>query len=744
MPTLRQLALQTRSTVLSPWRNRRLGQRCQVGLAPMSVLFYHRVADSYPNPWTISRDDFVRHLDYCQARCELVGLDTVQQRVDLGVSHRPTVTITFDDGYAENCDFALPLLIERKIPTVYFTTTQNVIHQRPFEHDVAAGQALPVNTCQQIRELADAGIEIGLHTRNHVDFSKVNDPQVIADEIVHGKRELEDMIGREVRYLAVPFGLPQHLTAQVIKATRAAGLQGFCSAFGAYNVPGRDHFHIRRIHGDPGLARLTNWLSFDARKDNAEPSLQLLGNYQSRAEEPGDEDSGDVEADAKAKQTSSSVTTNRQLPLRCLFVITSMPVGGAETLLVNLMRQMDSDRIRPEVVCLKDRGPLGDEISNEFPVHHDILGSKWDVRVLFRLIRLMKHRKIDAVITVGAGDKMFWGRLAGWLAGVPMVASALHSTGWPDGVGKLNRLLTSITDKFIAVADSHGRFLHEFEKFPQAKVEVIRNGIDCDRFKSDSTARELIRSELGLKQSDHVIGIVAALRPEKNHPLLIQCAARLRHRFPKAHWLIVGDGPERPALEALCVQLDVVDCVHFMGTRHDTPNILAAMDVFALCSLNEASPVSILEALATEVPVVATNVGSVSESVVDGETGFLVPSEDLDQFAEQVGELLGNAELRIQLGRAGRVRVIKNGSLESMVSGYEKLILDGYASKLGLAFSHVDERVEELDFGKSNSSLMPSLTSEVVNFAGPLSLIDPVDQSTLVPGPTSGSLGPMG
>ena len=144
-------------------------------------------------------------------------------------------------------------------------------------------------------------------------------------------------------------------------------------------------------------------------------------------------------------------------PLRVMFLVTSMPVGGAETLLVNLVRRMDRRRFAPEVVCLKERGPLGEELAEELPVHFGLTAGKWDLRVLWRLTNLMKQRRADAVVTVGAGDKMFWGRLAAHRAGVPVIASALHSTGWPDGVGRLNRRLTPITHAFIGVAKPHGR-----------------------------------------------------------------------------------------------------------------------------------------------------------------------------------------------------------------------------------------------------------------------------------------------
>jgi glycosyltransferase involved in cell wall biosynthesis len=207
---------------------------------------------------------------------------------------------------------------------------------------------------------------------------------------------------------------------------------------------------------------------------------------------------------------------------------------------------------------------------------------------------------------------------------------------------------------------------------------VIRNGVDCDRFRPDPQARTSVRDELGLAAETPLVGIVAALRPEKHHTMLIEAAARLRDRPDLPHFLIVGDGPEREKIRSHARTLGVEDRVHLLGTRHDTPRLLAALDLFALCSLNEASPVSILEALACEIPVVATDVGSVSESVIPGETGRLVPSEDVVAFAESIDGLLDDPENRARMGAHGRLRVVQNGSLESMVDGYQRLIADLY------------------------------------------------------------------
>jgi glycosyltransferase involved in cell wall biosynthesis len=374
-------------------------------------------------------------------------------------------------------------------------------------------------------------------------------------------------------------------------------------------------------------------------------------------------------------------------PLRVLFAITVMPVGGAETLLVNLIRRLDRARFAPELCCLKSLGPLGEELAREIPTHHGLIAPKckYDVRVLPRLIRLMRRRQVDAVVTVGAGDTMFWTRLAGWWAKVPVVISALHSTGWPDAVGRLNRLLTPLTDGFVAVAREHGRYLVEAERFPPDKVQVIPNGVDVERFRPSSAARIRVRRELGIGDDVPVCGIVAALRPEKNHELFLAAAARVRQDWPQAVFLVIGDGSEREKLQRTARAAQLGNNVRFLGNRSDVPDLLAALDVFSLTSHNEANPVSILEALAAGLPVVATRVGSVGESVTDGVTGYLVAPGDVEALAGRWDRLFSDRAAARQMGTEGRRAVMDRWSLDAMVTGYQDLIQGIYARKVAVS-----------------------------------------------------------
>lgn len=371
-------------------------------------------------------------------------------------------------------------------------------------------------------------------------------------------------------------------------------------------------------------------------------------------------------------------------PLHVMFVITSMPVGGAETLLVEIIRRMDRQRFLPELCCLKESGPLGKVLAREgVSVHTGLIdpNNKYDFRVLRRLRRLMKKQRVDAVVTVGTGgDKMFWGRLAARMVGVPVICSALHSTGLPDHVERLNRLLTPITDAFIAVAEPHGQYLVKNEGCPTDRVCVIPNGIDVDRF-SPMEPDASLREKLRLPPTGPVIGIVAALRPEKCHERFLEVASIVQESVPEASFLIVGDGDRRSELEKTAAELGLSQSVRFVGTRSDIPQILATLDIFLLTSKMEANPVSIMEAMAMERPVVAFDVGSVHQTVLNRETGILVPPGDVQQMAAEVINLIHHPETAAKLGQAARANVIESWSVDTMVHGYERMIEEIYRSK---------------------------------------------------------------
>ena len=265
MPNWKTKLIQAYRLCSLPYRQFQWFNMARKGQVPAIILFYHRVADDHPNPWTMSRQDFKIQIDWLQDNFDIVSLEECQHRILKRGNHRPTLSITFDDGYAENCEYALPLLVERRIPATYFVTTDHTFNQKPFQHDIDHGQSLPTNTVESLIAMDRAGIEIGAHTRTHPDLGSVTDERVLVDEVVASSIELEAAIGRRIRYFAFPFGQTHNLNAKVFGMLREVGFLGVCSAYGGWNEVGEDAFHLQRMHGDPNIERMKNWLTYDPR-----------------------------------------------------------------------------------------------------------------------------------------------------------------------------------------------------------------------------------------------------------------------------------------------------------------------------------------------------------------------------------------------------------------------------------------------------------------------------------------------
>jgi peptidoglycan/xylan/chitin deacetylase (PgdA/CDA1 family) len=260
------------------WRNHHRAVRGQL---PIPVLLYHRVAEDADNPWSITNAAFRRQLDWLRSNVELISLAEAQRRLEHGESFQPSAVITFDDGYAENCDHALPLLIEWKVPCAYFVSTGHILEGRPFPHDVARGRPLPVNTVAELRRISDAGIEIAAHTRTHPNLGNLREPARLRDEIIDATKDLEDAVGKPIEYFAFPFGYPDNLTEEGLGLIREYGFRGFCSAYGGLNFPWSDHFHLKRFGPGESLLQVRNWVSGDPRmirRTHGQPRWgQLLG-----------------------------------------------------------------------------------------------------------------------------------------------------------------------------------------------------------------------------------------------------------------------------------------------------------------------------------------------------------------------------------------------------------------------------------------------------------------------------------
>ncbi|MBN1394361.1 MAG: polysaccharide deacetylase family protein [Pirellulales bacterium] len=266
MPFWKRLLLNLYYHASGPCRRRGDRRRADEGRAPAIVLCWHRVADDRATPWTTPNATFIRQMDWLSKRFQFVSLGEAQQRLRRGCNRRPCVSITFDDGYADNCRTAIPWLNERRIPYVYFVTLSNVLEKKPFSHDLALGRNLAPNDLEQLRAMARAGAEIGAHGRTHIDLGSLDDPRAIRREVATVKEELQAALDLNVRWFAFPFGQYANLSAAAFEAAERAGYAAVCSAYGGYNFPGDDPFHLQRIVVDDTMIRLKNWCTMDPRK----------------------------------------------------------------------------------------------------------------------------------------------------------------------------------------------------------------------------------------------------------------------------------------------------------------------------------------------------------------------------------------------------------------------------------------------------------------------------------------------
>lgn len=365
-------------------------------------------------------------------------------------------------------------------------------------------------------------------------------------------------------------------------------------------------------------------------------------------------------------------------PAQTLFVDITLDIGGAERVQQTIISCADRNRIEPMVALLRGKGKIAQELADDgFRIYDRLSSGKFDIGAVKSLIRIMREQGVEVIHTCNYPLVIGQVCLAKQMSGRLPLVVGLHSIGYAKRAAWRNYALKAVRPFITAfVAVSHGQKEHYIKTcgLRQDAIEVIYNGVDTKYFKS-SLYDKSARIEFGIPEDAFVVGILASLRPEKRHDLFLQAASVIRRFCKDAFFLIVGDGPERRNIEALAVRLGIEDSIAFAGARTDVPRMLKAIDVSVMCSapIVETLPVSLLEAMSMELPVVSTNVGSIDEIVEDGITGYLVPNGDVDGIAAKVLNLRQYRDLADTMGRAGRLRVEKAFTRETMVRRYEDL-----------------------------------------------------------------------
>lgn len=357
---------------------------------------------------------------------------------------------------------------------------------------------------------------------------------------------------------------------------------------------------------------------------------------------------------------------------RILYVITDLQRGGVPLHLYRLATAMRDRGWTPEVVSLAPPASVGDRLRRDgFAVHSCDARGLWDVRALRRLTQIL--RDFDPHI---AHSLLFHANVALRLAALEVgfdrdrvlceIQTVEVERRWHLWVDRWMHRFCRLT---IGNSPSVIDHLATHARIPRSRLALVQGGIDPAAFDSP---KPLSRQELGLPSGSKIILWVGRLDPVKGLSLLLNAWDRLQED-DRLHLLLVGEGPQREALMAQAKRMALLGRVHFLGARTDVPRLLSSADIFVFPSQTEGLPNALLEAMASRLPIVATDVPGCRDLIEHQRTGLLVPYGDTSCLAGAIRRLVKNPELGSRLGRRARDDVVHRWSMKSTVDAYEHL-----------------------------------------------------------------------
>lgn len=366
--------------------------------------------------------------------------------------------------------------------------------------------------------------------------------------------------------------------------------------------------------------------------------------------------------------------------IKVAHIITGLGTGGAEAMLQKLVSSMDRDHFSSRIISLGGKGLVGDEIeATGIPVTAcNMPSGRLSIGGLSRLVGALRRDRPDIIQTWLYHADFLGGGIARFMGAKHVLWNIRHGNLDPAKnkrrtlwVVKANARLSRLIPERVICNSRQAINAHTAMGYDPARFTLIPNGFDCETYKPSDTDRRTVREELGIPSSALLVGLVARLDPQKNHPGFIEAARLIGVCRPDVHFLLAGKGVSlaEPELGVRITAADLPGRFHLVGERRDIPRLTAALDVAVCASFGESFPNAIGEAMACGVPCVVTDVGDCAEIV--GTTGFVVPTGDMVTLADRVEQLLGMAAAdRQRLGALARDRIIAHYSLERITEQY--------------------------------------------------------------------------
>lgn len=362
--------------------------------------------------------------------------------------------------------------------------------------------------------------------------------------------------------------------------------------------------------------------------------------------------------------------------IKIMHLTLSMGYGGLERIINQFAKKMDKDKFEISISCLDSGGPFLDDLSKNglkkfvFTRKPGIL----DISLLLKLINLLKREKID-IIHSHSGCS-FYAAIAGRLAGVKRIIHTDHGRLIPDKMGLIleDKVASILLNAYVAVSYELSNYLQYRVKINKDKIITIINGVDTDCFKPfPEVEKKDVKKEIGVFEDAEIIGTVCRLDPVKNLIFMIETVKDILKKREKTILLIVGEGPERKPIEDVVDKLELNNKIILLGKRNDVERIMPILDIFILPSISEGTSMTILEAMACAIPVIASMVGGNTKLVQEGKNGYLFPLNKPELLNNRVLELLNDKKKREKMGKEARIIVEKELSFNHMLSEYTRL-----------------------------------------------------------------------